>query len=72
MKHVKVVKREERSRRATELAEAGGTVKREPRNAEREIAAVISRWVGEFRHKQRAESQRNVAILFGVPATVGR
>lgn len=72
MKHVKVIKREEQSRRAAEHAEAGSTAKGKPRNAEREMAVVILQWVDEFRHKQRAESQRIAAKLFGVPMTVSR
>ena len=72
MKHVKVVKREERNRYAAEQAEAGSTAKGESGNAEREMAVVISQGVGEFRHKQRAESQRILANLFGVPVTAGR
>ena len=72
MRHVKVVKREERNRRAAAQAEAGGTAKGETRNAEREMAVIISRWVGEFRRKQRAESQRIVAEFFGVPVTASR
>ncbi len=72
MKHVRVVKREERSRHAAEQAGASNTGKGEATNTEREMAAVISQWVSEFRDKQRAESQRMLANLFGLPATAGR
>lgn len=72
MRNVKVVKREERSRHAAEQAEASATSKGTATNADREMAAVISRWVGEFRYKQRAESQRMLANLFGLPTTVSR
>ena len=72
MKRVKVVKREDRSRHTAEQAEAGGTAKGEPKDAERDTAAVISQWIGEFRHKRRAESRHAISNLFGVPATAGR
>ena len=69
MKHVKVVKRAERSHHAAVQVEAKSTGKGEAKNAEREVAAVISQWVSELRNKQRAESQRMLANLFGLPAT---
>lgn len=69
MNHVKVVKREERSRPAAVQAETGNTGKGEAKKAEREVAVVISQWVSELRNKQRAESQRIVANFFGPPAT---
>lgn len=69
MKHVRVVKRAERSRHAAVPAEASSTRKGAAANAEREVAVVISQWVSELRHKQRAESQRMLANLFRLPAT---
>lgn len=72
MKHVKVIKREERSRHAAVQAETSNTGKGKAMNAEREVAEVISEWISEFRNKQRAESQRIFANLFGLPATASR
>ncbi len=71
MKHVKVVKRDERSSYAAQQAEANIS-KGETKNAEREVAAIISQWVSEFRQKQRAESQRMAANLFGLSAAANR
>lgn len=69
MKHVKVVKRAERSRNvAAPPAEAGETDKGVAKNREREAAATISRWVTELRDKRRAETRRALASFFGVPA----
>lgn len=69
MKHVRVVKRDERSRHTAEQAEASSTSKGKVKNAEREMAGVISEWIDEFRSKQRAESHGIVANLFRLPAT---
>ncbi len=72
MKHVKVVKRDERSRHAARQAEASNISKGEAKNPEREMAAIISQWITEFRDKQRADSQRMAATLFGLPTTAAR
>ncbi len=69
MKHVKIVKRAERSRDAAMQAETNNTIKGEAKNPERDMAAVIAQWITEFRHKQRAESQRMAANLFSLPTT---
>ena len=68
MKRVKIVKRDERSRRrAVGQAEVSSESKGAKTNPEREAAAAVTRWVSELRHKRRAESERAFADLFTPP-----
>lgn len=64
MKSVRVVKRDERGRRhAAGQAEVDGKSKKAT-NPEREVAAAVTQWVSELRHKRRVESGRTFADLF--------
>lgn len=63
MKSVRVVKRDERGRRhAADQAEVDGKSKKTT-NPEREVAAAVTQWVSELRHKRRVESGRTFADL---------
>ena len=68
MKHVKIVKRDERSRRQVAgQAEVNSKSNGTTNNPEREVAAAVMRWVSELRHKRRVESERTFADLFMLP-----
>jgi hypothetical protein len=64
---IKIIKRNERSRKEEKSGETKTVNKKSAQEAAREMVSTVGNWVNEFQQKRRAETSKAIKTLFPDP-----